>query len=219
MNHLTASRERKPQPAQSHDRCDRARGMCGARRAMCGALAPNVRSSGLQCAELTTPMCGARPPGIAALTEEIRSFRNSEFPPYSNTKNILLRMDPPVLSCPVLSCGHARFGQMSESMRTKSGQKADANRTGALRTRLGGKRLDSGHHRHRAGHLSRASACGHRWTSVRIKADRMRTECGRKADRCPHRSGQNADRMRTKSGRGLSRSRWTAGRARACTRR
>ncbi len=102
-------------------------------------------------------------------------------------------MDPPVLSSPVLFCGHARFGQMSESMRTKSGQNADTNRTGALRTRFGLKLGVSRRRRRRAGHLSRASACGHRWTSVRINADRMRTESGQMSASMRTKSGQDAD--------------------------
>jgi hypothetical protein len=144
-----------------------------------------------QCAELD-PLASLRS------TQEIRSFRNSEFPPYSNTKNILLRMDPPVLSSPVLSCGHARFGQMSESMRTKSGQNADTNRTGALRTRFGLKLGVSRRRRPRAGHLSRASACGHRWTSVRTDADRMRTKSGQMSASKRTKSGQDADEKRTR---------------------
>jgi hypothetical protein len=107
-------------------------------------------------------------------------------------------MDPPVLSSPVLFCGHARFGQMSESMRTKSGQNADTNPAGALRTRLGRKRLASGHHRPRAGHLSRASACGHAWTSVRIKADRMRTKSGQMSASKRTKCGHDADEKRTR---------------------
>jgi hypothetical protein len=177
MNHLTARQERKRQPAQSHDRCDRA-------RTMCGALASNVRSS--------TPWhrCAQRRKfGVS----EIRNFHH-----IVNTKNILHRMDPPVLSSPVLSCGHAPFGQMSESKRTECGQNADTNRTGALRTRFGLKLGISRRRRPRAGHLSRASACGHAWTSVRTDADRMRTKSGQMSASKRTKCGQKADEKRTR---------------------
>ena len=125
-DHPTAREKRKRQVARSHDRCDRARRMCGARRAMFGAAGSNVRSSTLQCAELVTWRLGAPSASAAGNSEflNIPSFRRS-----SNTMNIPLRMDPPVLSCPVLFCGHAPFGQMSESMRTESGHDADRMRT------------------------------------------------------------------------------------------
>jgi len=181
--------------AQSRDRCDRARTMCGARRAMCGALAFNVRSSRRQCAELD-PLASLRSSRKFGVSE-IRNFRH-----YSNTRNIPASDGPscPVLSCPVLWSRSFRTDVRinADEKRTRCGRKADTNPTGALRTRFGLKLGVSRRRRRRAGHLSRASACGHRWTSVRIKADRMRTESGQMSASMRTECGQDADEKRTR---------------------
>jgi hypothetical protein len=206
-DHLTASRERKRQSAQSHRSRDRAGGMCGARRAMCGALAPNVRSSGVQCAELTTPWhrCAHRRKfGVS----EIQNFRHI----------VILRIfcfERTLLSCPLLSCPVVTL--VSDRCPNQCGQNADRMRTRTALARSERGWVGNASPRGTIDPVPGTSRARRRADIVGHLSESKRTECGRKADRCPLRCGRKADRMRTKSGRGLSRSRWTAGQARACT--
>ncbi len=157
---------------------------------MCGAHDANVRSS-THNVRSSTPWhrCAQRRKfGVS----EIRNFRH-----YSNTRNIPASDDPscPVLSCPVLWSRSFRTDVRinADEKRTRCGRKADTNPSRTLRTRFGLKLGVSRHRRRRAGHLSHASACGHRWTSVRIKADRMRTKSGQMSASKRTKCGQDAD--------------------------
>ena len=172
MNHLTASRERKPQPAQSHDRCDRARGMCG-----------------------------ARPPGIAAL-----NAGNSEFPNIQSFRHIvILRIfcfGWTLLSCPLLSCSVVTL--VSDRCPNQCGRKADRMRTRTPLARSERGWVGNASPRGTIDPVPGTSRARRRADTLGHLSESKRTECGRKADRCPHRSGQNADRMRTGCGRGLA---------------
>ena len=168
MNHLTASQERKRQPAQSHRSRDRA-------RTMCGALAPNVRSSGLQCAELDA-LASLRSPRKFGVSE-IRNFHHV----------VILRIfciGWTFLSCPVLSCPVVTL--VSDRCPNQCGRKADTMRT------------QCGHEPHwRAQNAVRPETRSFAAPSTLCRPPLARVGVRTRLDICPNQSGQNADEKRT----------------------
>jgi hypothetical protein len=161
-----------------------------------------------QCAELTTPMCGARPtmcgarrPGIAAL-----NAGNSEFPKFGISATIvILRIfcfGWTLLSCPLLSCSVVTL--VSDRCPNQCGRKADRMRT------------KSGHEPHwRAQNAVRTETRSFAAPSTPCRAPLARVGVRTRLDICPNQSGQNADekrtdvrfdadKMRTESGHGLA---------------